>query len=90
MQISKYERLRMLHRTLIQKPLPEAALHELVQQLPAYFDEIAATRPGLREEVAGCRDYVGRLQAYVAKSGMAEYARIVEGLYGCLSSLFAA
>ncbi|MFD2717777.1 hypothetical protein ACFST9_03560 [Hymenobacter monticola] len=88
MQVTTYERLRITHRTLLQSPLKPAAFQQLVEELPARLDDIAVQRPGLREEVAGCRDYVKRLSAYLAGHADADHARLLEGLHRCLSSLF--
>ena len=88
MEVTTYERLRITHRTLLQPPLTPTAFRQLVQELPARLDAIAAQRPGLQDEVAGCRDYVVRLSAYLAGHAEVDHARLVEGLHRCLASLF--
>lgn len=88
MVLSTYERLRIVHRTELLQQTKPVALQHFVDALPVYFDEIEATRPGLREEVAGCRDYVKRLRAYLDSHAEIDYKRIVEGLHRCLASLF--
>jgi hypothetical protein len=88
MLVTTYERLRITHRTLLQPPLRPAAFRQLVQELPAHLDDIEAQRPGLRDEVAGCRDYLGRLSAYLASHADPDHARLVEGLHRCLAILF--
>ena len=88
MLVTTYERLRITHRTLLQSTLRPAAFRQLVQELPAHLDDIEAQRPGLRDEVAGCRDYVKRLSAYLAGHAEADHTRLLEGLHRCLATLF--
>lgn len=88
MLVTTYERLRITHRTLLQPPLAPAAFRQLVQELPARLDDIEAQRPGLRNEVANCRDYVVRLGAYIAGHDDVDHVRLVAGLYDCLAALF--
>lgn len=88
MLITTYERLRITHRTLLQPLMKSTAFRQLVQELPAHLDDIEAQRPGLHDEVAGCREYVARLGLYLAGHADVDHARLVEGLHQCLASLF--
>ncbi|MBF9223021.1 hypothetical protein [Hymenobacter ruricola] len=88
MLLTTYERLRITHRTLLHPPLAPAAFRQLVQELPAHLNDIEAQRPGLQNEVAGCRDYVERLAGYLAGHADVDHVLLVEGLHRCLASLF--
>ncbi|HEX8504430.1 MAG TPA: hypothetical protein VF630_03605 [Hymenobacter sp.] len=88
MSLTSYERLRMTHRTLLQRPSAAPVLHRLLAELPTHLDHIVADRPALKDEVETTRQYLDRIAAYVATAPAVDQQRVAEGLHRALSPLF--
>lgn len=88
MSLTSYERLRMTHRTLLQRPSSAPSLHQLVAELPTHLDLIVADRPALKEEVETTRHTLGKIATYLATAPAVDEKRVAEGLHRALSPLF--
>jgi hypothetical protein len=88
MSLTSYERLRMTHRALLQRPSAAPVLHQLLAELPTHLDLIVADRPALKDEVETTRQYLDRIAAYVATTPAVDEKRVAEGLHRALSPLF--
>jgi hypothetical protein len=88
MSLTSYERLRMTHRTLLQRPSAVPVLQRLLAEIPTHLDFIVADRPALRDEVEASRQYLDRIAAYVATTSAVDEHRVAEGLHRALSPLF--
>lgn len=79
----------MMHRTLLQHPPTTNDLRNLLEELPAQLDSIAASRPALGEEIASTRPYLQRMAAYITTAPVVDEEQVVQGLHRALAPLFA-
>ncbi|WP_191003625.1 hypothetical protein [Hymenobacter montanus] len=86
--MTSYERLRILHRSLLRQPPSEAALRKLLASLPAYLDNIIRIRPALETEIDYGRQQLQRIQRRIAPGQFANTEAIAQGLHEALAPLF--
>ena len=89
MSVTSYERLRILHRTLLRQPPSEDTLRELLTNLPTYLDDIASIRPALGAEVDYSRQQLQQIQERITPRRLASTERVAQVLHGALAPLFA-
>ena len=90
MPVTSYERLRILHRSLLSKPLSEEALQELLANLPAYLDNIVSIRPALETEVDSSRQQLQHIQGHITRQWpkLNDKEKVAKGLHEALAPLF--